>query len=85
MARKTKIEKIKSLDEQIRELEQKKKEVQDRLYTDVGKYVVTQWECEDDEVLKSLIDKFKNEVLLSNGSSDTHSEVLNNEERYEQR
>ncbi|MCM3405526.1 hypothetical protein [Cytobacillus oceanisediminis] len=82
MARKTKIEKINSLEEQIKELEQKKKEMLELLYIDIGRYVVTEWNSNDDKELKTLIDHFKEEaikIINENHSINMDSEEFSNE------
>ncbi|NUH84740.1 hypothetical protein HUN92_13525 [Bacillus firmus] len=78
MARKTKIEKINTLEEQIKELEQKKKEMLEKLYIEVGKHVVNEWDCNDDKVLKKLVDHFKEDAQKLLDSED--DETLNGNE-----
>lgn len=82
MARKTKIEKINSLEEQIKELEQKKKKMLELLYIDIGRYVVTEWNSNDDKELKALIDHFKEEaikIINETHNINMHSEEFSNE------
>lgn len=62
MTRKSKQEKIINIDVQIKELEEKKKQMQDDLYKLIGKNVINIWGCSDDKKLLSAIDKLKDEA-----------------------
>lgn len=78
MVRKSKIEKINSIEDQIKELKQKQREMLDTLYMDIGKYVVSEWDCNNDAKLKELVDHFKSEALQILSSEE--NETLNSNE-----
>jgi len=63
MAKKNKTEKIKSIDEQIKELQEKKKLMIDQLYISVGKTIVSEWNSTNQEELENVIVELKEEAI----------------------
>lgn len=62
MPRKSKQEKIISIEDQIKELEEKKKQMQDDLFKLIGKNLINIWDCNDDKKLLYAIEKLKDEA-----------------------
>jgi hypothetical protein len=80
---KSKKEKILSIQEQIKELEKKQKEIEEKLYKDTGQLVTREWNCEDDQLLSIIIKELtpQAKVLITKYSNDvTDTDSLNNEE-----
>lgn len=63
MTRKTKQQKINNIEDQIKELEERKKQMLDSLHKDIGKTIVTSWNCSDDKILKDVIELIKEEAI----------------------
>lgn len=79
MTRKSKQQKINNLEDQIKELEERKKQMQDDLYKSIGKTVVTAWGCNDDKILISTVEKLKDNALklISEATkSENNSNIL---------
>lgn len=68
MARKTKEEKLESIEEQIKRLQEQRKKLQTELRLNVGKTLLEEWEVEDEQTAIYLIQKLKDDAknLLSN-------------------
>lgn len=63
MARKNTKDKIESIEEQIKRLKEKQKNIITKSQKDIGKYLMDTWGIEDVNEAKSLIDVFKDQVL----------------------
>ncbi|HZH59649.1 MAG TPA: hypothetical protein VEY70_08750 [Metabacillus sp.] len=59
MAKVSKKEKIESIEEQIKNLMQKKKELENKMRYNVGKHLFEEWEIESEEQAISLINELK--------------------------
>ena len=81
MARKSKQEKIKSIEEQIKELEDKKKAMLDSLYTGVGKFIVNEWQCNEEETIKEVASALKEQAisLMTKDESVSENSAVNEE------
>ncbi|MEK6189795.1 MAG: hypothetical protein N2A99_02260 [Carnobacterium alterfunditum] len=71
--RKTSSEKIKSIEEQIQELKEKKQKMLTDLQISIGKTVISEWESTDEKDLVKVIKLLKEEALnkLSHSTEDT--------------
>ncbi len=59
MTRKSKAEKLLSIEDQIKELQEKKIKMEKNLYLLIGKLVVTEWGTNDEETLSFAIKELK--------------------------
>lgn len=88
MARKSKAEKLMTIEEQIKALKEKRDKELEQLHIEIGKYVTNTWDCLDDKKLKRLITHFTDDakLLLQEDESPIESseEKQTNEEEYPQ-
>lgn len=64
MTRKSKAEKIISIEDQIKELQEKKTKMQNDLYTSIGKTLVNEWNINDEKEIIKVIKDLKEEAIL---------------------
>lgn len=63
MAKRNNTEKIQSIEEQIKELEKKKKSMIDQLHVSIGKAIVSEWGTTDQEEIIRVIIELKDEAI----------------------
>lgn len=70
MARKTKTEKLNTLEEQIKKLQEDKERMLVELQTSIGKHVINEWDCLDEMKLKEFISSLKEKAILELHNED---------------
>ena len=78
MAKKTKIQKLGSIEEQIKALQEKKKDVERQIHLTVGKELFEHWEVEDEEQAIEFIKMFADQVNGSLNKETNSSEEVEN-------
>ncbi|MEH2980236.1 hypothetical protein [Bacillus amyloliquefaciens] len=86
MARKSKAEKLMTIEDQIKELVEKRDKELEQLHIEIGKYITKTWDCLDDKKLKRLITHFSDDAKLllqeeEDSIKNTEKEQSNEEER----
>lgn len=64
MTRKSKAEKIISIEDQIKELQEKKNKMQNDLYNSIGKTLVNEWGNSDEKKIINVIKTLKSEAAI---------------------
>lgn len=80
MPRKTKNERIKSINDQIRELQEKKTKMEEKLYLEIGKHIVQEWDTDQEEELKEVITRISDAAIRELDKMDNNSKNENIEE-----
>lgn len=64
MPRKSNTKKILTIEEKIKELERERKQILENLYSNIGKLVIKEFDCSDEETLKKVISHLKEDAAL---------------------
>ncbi|MFS0783359.1 hypothetical protein [Bacillus sp. 1P06AnD] len=64
MARKNNQQKINEIEEQIKQLLEKKKQMEQNLQLSIGKKIITSWNCTDEQILLSVIEELTDEAII---------------------
>lgn len=62
MPKNTKEKKLESIEEQIKRLQQKKKDLEKKMKENIGKVIIEEWEIEDEETAIMVIQSLKEEA-----------------------
>ncbi|MGM1023740.1 MAG: DUF6437 family protein [Bacillota bacterium] len=68
--KKSSLAQVQKIEEQIKELREKQKQLVEKAQSEIGEYLMETWQVEDIEIAKKMIDKFKDEARASFTSSD---------------
>ncbi|MEC0238192.1 DUF6437 family protein [Paenibacillus kribbensis] len=68
--KKSSLAQVQKIEEQIKELREKQKQLVEKAQSEIGEYLMETWQVEDIEMAKKMIDKFKDEARASFTSSD---------------
>lgn len=86
MARKSKLDKIKELEEQIKKMEQEKEALIEKVERNVGKMVISEWGTYDEKALLECIKKLSVDAkkLLNNLNNQNENLDYNNQNQTSQ-